>query len=134
MNRATKWFYFAKKHKILGKIVLKFMRWFYSCDIPSNVTIGDNCSFEHNALGVVVSSMATIGNNCKIYHGVTIGAGKNGYPKIGNNVVIFPNSTIVGGITIGDNCIVGANSFVNKDVPPNTVVGGVPARVIKENK
>lgn len=51
---------------------------------------------------------------------------------IGNNVKIYANCTIVGGVHIGDNSIVGANSFVNKDVPANTVVGGVPAKIIKE--
>ena len=97
MNKATKRVYFAQKHKILGKLSVKLNRFFYSCDIPRNTNIGKNCSFEHNALGVVVSSQAKIGDNCKIYHGVTIGAGSGGYPAIGNNVTIFPNSTIAGG-------------------------------------
>ena len=97
MNRATKWFYFANKHKFLGKLVIKLMRLFYSCDIPQNANIGENCSFEHDALGIVISSCARLGSGCKIYQGVTIGAGKGGYPTIGNNVIIFPNSTIAGG-------------------------------------
>ena len=132
MNKATKWFYFAKRHKILGRLVIKLMRVFFSCDIPKGLTIGENCVFEHNALGVVISREVIVGDNCRIYQGVTIGAGAGGYPKIGNNVTIFPNSTIAGGIVIGDNSVIGANSFVNKDVPENTVMGGVPARILKE--
>lgn len=75
--------------------------------------------FAHNGLGIVISSEAKIGDNCKIYQNVTIGAGNGGYPTIGNNVIIFPNSVIAGKIKIGDNAIIGACSFVNKDVEDN---------------
>ena len=97
MNKATKLFYFAKKHPFFKPILKSIMRTFYACDIAMNVNIGENCSFEHNALGTVISSDCTIGNNCVIYHGVTIGAGRGGYPTLGNNVTVFPNSTITGG-------------------------------------
>ncbi len=52
--------------------------------------------------------------------------------KIGNNVWIADKVTILKGVTIGDNVVVGANSLVHKDVPANSVVGGVPFRVLKE--
>lgn len=50
---------------------------------------------------------------------------------IGNNVWIGAKATILLGITIGDNAIIGANSLVNKDVPEGAIVGGVPAKVIR---
>ena len=50
---------------------------------------------------------------------------------LSDNVWIGANSTIIGGITIGKNAVVSAGSVVTKDIPPNTVVGGVPAKVIK---
>jgi acetyltransferase-like isoleucine patch superfamily enzyme len=50
---------------------------------------------------------------------------------IGKNVWIGSNATILPGVTIGDGSIVAAGAVVTKDVPPNTVVGGVPARIIK---
>lgn len=92
---------------------------------------GGGNTLEHNGLGVVISRMAIIGNDCRIYQHVTIGAGKGGYPIIGNNVTIYANSVVVGNIRIGDNCIIGANSFVNVDVPDNTVYAGVPAKFIR---
>ncbi|EQC69606.1 maltose O-acetyltransferase [Streptococcus sp. HSISB1] len=92
--------------------------------------------------------MVEIGNNVQIPDGVTILThgydwsvlkgvygnvmGSAGHVKIGNNVFIGMNSTILKGTTIGDNVIIGANSLVNKDIPSNTVVAGDPARIIMD--
>lgn len=134
MNLATRFFYFQYKHHRIGRISAKLMRVLFSCDITTVQRMGDNNSLEHNGLGIVISRMTIIGSNCKIYQHVTIGAGRGGYPIIGNNVTIYPNCTICGKIIIGDNVIIGANSFVNKDIPSNCVYGGVPARLIKYRK
>lgn len=67
-------------------------------------------------------------------HGLSVEDRHNLYPKpvvVGKNVWIGSNSTILQGVTIGDGSIVGAGSVVTKDVPPNTVVVGNPAKVIK---
>ena len=58
-------------------------------------------------------------------------ADKMGRIRIGNNVNVGWNAIIMPGVTIGNNCIVGAGAIVNKDVPDNSVVAGVPARVIE---
>ncbi len=76
--------------------------------------IGTGLVLAHNGLGGVISQEATIGNDCTINQHVTIGAGKNGYP------------------IIGDNCVIGENSFVNRDVESNTTVAGVPAHIIRK--
>ena len=70
--------------------------------------------------GVVINSNSVIGTNCTVYQNVTIGSDKNGnVPVIGNNVFIFPGAVLIGKITIGDNCIIGANSFLNKTFSAN---------------
>jgi serine O-acetyltransferase len=81
-------------------------------------------NFPH-PIGIVIGRGVTFGNNCQVFQNCTIGGGKGGYPKIGNNVTIYPNSIIIGGISIGDNSIVGANSFINKNVPKNSTVIGI---------
>jgi serine O-acetyltransferase len=83
---------------------------------PTNIMIGDGVE---------------IGENCLIFHDVTLGTGQiPGKPKIGNNVDIYPGARILGGITIGDYSMVGANCVVTRDVPPESIVLSAPSRAI----
>lgn len=73
-----------------------------------------------------------MGRNCKVYQQVTIGYSHElRAPVIGDNVEVCCGAKVIGGITIGDNVLIGANAVVVKDVPSNSVVAGVPARIIK---
>ena len=108
-----------------------------SCCIPDIERLKiNNTDFPH-PVGIVINQGAKIGKNCKIFQNVTIGMGKyfekskSNTPVIGNNVTIFANSVIIGGVTIGDNAVIGAGSVVLKDVEANTVVAGNPARFIR---
>lgn len=82
--------------------------------------------------GRIILNAKSIGENLYVFHNVTIGDDyTTGKPEIGNNVFIGTNSVVLGDITIGDNVVVGACSFVNEDVPSNSIVVGIPAKVIK---
>lgn len=101
-----------------------------------NCIIGGGLRFFHYS-SIVIARKAIIGKNCSIHQGVTIGKkfGGNhyGFPTIGDNCIVFPGASIVGNIRVGDNVIVGTNSFVDKDIPDNCVVVGSPARVVSNN-
>lgn len=86
------------------------------------VTIGDGCQIGH---GVVFAT---------INHGLSPENRKSSYPApivLGRNVWIGSNSTILQGVSIGDNAVVAAGAVVTKDVPANMIVAGVPARLLK---
>lgn len=72
-----------------------------------------------------------IGSNFSFRNGTVVGEKPNGRPTIGNNVTLAPNVCVIGKVTIGDNAFIGAGSIVTKDIPPNCVAAGNPARVIK---
>lgn len=81
----------------------------------------------------IIINCKSMGHNCTIYQQVTIGQTSTGVPTIGDNVTIYCGAKVLGGITIGNNVIIGANAVVVKDVPDNCVVAGVPAKIIKYN-
>ena len=107
---------------------------------------GRNCVISANTVvyaagGVELGDDVAVGPNCTIVSHQQ-GFARNGMPykdqpmnyssvKIGNNVALNSGAIVLPGITIGDNAIVGASALVTRDVPANSVVMGVPARVVK---
>ncbi len=72
---------------------------------------------------VVIGSGTEIGADCLIFHEVTLGTGPiPGFPKIGSHVDIYVGARVLGGVVIGDHCMIGANCVVTRDVPPRSVV------------
>ena len=85
-------------------------------------------------MGVVIGETAEVGDNVTLYHGVTLGGTTwkkiKRHPTIGNNVVVGTGAKILGPITIGDNTRIGANSVVVNEIPSNSVVVGIPGKVV----
>ncbi len=103
-------------------------------DIHPGATIGSYFTIDHGT-GVVIGETCIIGNNVKLYQGVTLGAksfpvddnnnpikGISRHPIIEDDVVIYANATILGRITIGKGCVVGANTWVMEDMAPQTMI------------
>lgn len=92
---------------------------------PLLVEIGDNCTILENFLLLTHDNITKVFGN--IYHEFLPSSGP---VSIGNNVYFTRNCTVLKGVTIGDNCIIGFGSIVTKDIPANSVAVGAPARVI----
>ena len=105
--------------------------------VGKNVFINSGCSFQDQG-GITIKNGVLIGHNvvlATLNHDINPRKRSNMHPApivIGNNVWIGANATVVPGVTIGDGAIIGAGAVVTKDVPPNVIVGGVPAKIIKE--
>jgi len=109
--------------------------WLWGIELPRKLTIGKGLSLFHGH-ALVINQGVVIGENCILRNSTTIGHRKlpdgtfSKCPRIGNNVDIGANVCIIGDIEIGDNVAVGAGAVVFRDVPPNSIAVGNPARIL----
>lgn len=122
----SRWLY-LRRVPALPRLLMLLIRVLYQSFIPYQAQIGPGVSFGHRQ-GIVVARTAVIGARCKIRHQVTIANGPDGAAIIGDDVKIGAGAKILGRVRIGDRAKVGANAVVVDDVPPDTLVVGVPAR------
>ena len=126
-------FFWKLKLKLLGRIISNISRFLTGIEIHPAVKIGKNFFIDHG-MGIVIGETTVIGDNVSIYQGVTLGGTKwekrKRHPSISDNVVIGAGAKVLGPITVGKNSKIGANSVVTRNVPSNTVVVGIPARVV----
>ena len=127
----------TKKNKLLRlyyKYRFRRVKAKHHIELDADMKVGKGLYLGHPYC-ITINPRAEIGENVNIHKGVTIGQEnrgvRKGVPVIGNRVWIGINATIVGKITIGDNVLIAPNTYVNCDVPSNSVVFGNPC-IIKE--
>ena len=101
-------------------------------EIHPAAKLGSGLFIDHG-MGVVIGETTEVGRNVTLLQGVTLGGTslkrEKRHPTLGDNVVVGAGAKILGGFRIGDNSRIGAGSVVVREVPPNSVVVGVPGRV-----
>ena len=133
------WFYrinhWLWNHRLflLGRFLSQIARWLTGIEIHPGAKIGRRLFIDHG-LGVVIGETAIVGNDVTLYQGVTLGGtgkelGKR-HPTIEDSVVVGSGAKILGNITVGRNCRIGAGSVVLRNVPEDSTVVGVPGHII----
>ena len=133
-------FFCVAKFDLIARIISQFSRFLTGIEIHPKAKIGKNLFIDHG-MGVVIGETSEIGDNVTIYHMVTLGGispsiDSNSqrevkrHPTLKDNVVVGSGAQILGPITIGENSKIGANAVVTKDVEPNAIMIGIPAKNI----
>lgn len=134
------WLY--KPMFFINRMALRHYSVKYGFQIPWQTDIGPGLSIGHYGT-IIVNPNSRIGTNCNITAGVLLGLNhkldEHGhslgfeYPIIGNRVSLGNNAKVIGGVNIGDNVVVGVSSVVTKDVKANSVMVGIPAKVVSQD-
>ena len=134
--RRANWFY-RHGFKLLARIISQNAKRRTGIEIHPAATIAPGVFIDHGE-GVVIGETAVVETGVVIYQGVTLGGtgkdkGKKRHPTIKQGCMISAGAKVLGGITVGEYCKIGASSVVLQDVPPYSTVVGIPGRVIKQN-
>ena len=118
-----------------ARFISQTARGLTGIEIHPGAVIGRGLFIDHG-MGVVIGETAVIGDNVTLFQGVTLGGtgkepGKR-HPTLGNNVVVGAGAKVLGSFTIGENVQIGANAVVVREVPPHSVVVGVPGRIVRQ--
>lgn len=95
--------------------------------------MGAGLHFSHPT-SVVIGDRLVLGKRCRLYQQVTLAGapkGDDAFPRLGDDVTVYPGAKVIGEGRVGNNVIIGANAVVNRSFGDNVVLAGVPARVIK---
>jgi serine O-acetyltransferase len=132
--RAMAWFRLAcwfkmKRIPYFPGAIQRHIARAYGLEIPSGADIGGGLYIPH-PFGTVIMPKR-IGRNCSVIANVTIGMRNEWvFPEIGNDVFIGAGARVLGGITLGDQAVIGANAVVIHDVPAGATAVGIPAKVV----
>jgi serine O-acetyltransferase len=132
LHKFSRWL-LERRRSRLARLVERLIRLIYAARIPAEADIDPTVHFSHNALAVVVTKGAKIGPRCQIGLQVLLGSRwpLEGGPKLEEDVIVHSGAKVIGPITIGRGSVIGANAVVLEDVPPHSLVVGVPGVVKK---
>lgn len=121
-----------KNQRMLGLILSRRLQRKYGVFLPYNALFDSTLVLRH-PVGIIIGEGVRLGKNVIIFQNVTLGRSDThiiAYPNIGDNTIIYSGAVILGNVKVGNNCIIGANAVVTKDVPDNSIAIGVPAILV----
>lgn len=123
--------------KTLGILFYLFIKFIYKCDIHPKCVIGSGFLLVHG-FDVVIGPDVMIGDDVVVFNGVNMGKKHVGIvqgamPNVGDRCVIGTGAKLLGGITLGEHVVVGANAVLMIDAPENSTCVGVPAKVLPQH-
>jgi len=139
LHGVAHWFWLSGNH-LVARCLSHFCRFVTGIEIHPGATLGRRLFIDHG-MGVVIGETARVGDDVVLYQGVTLGTGVQGrmgadkrgvkrHPTVGNGVVIGSGAEVQGDLLIGDNSRIASGSIVLTNVPANSVVVGVPGRIV----
>jgi serine O-acetyltransferase len=129
-----------KRVPILPGAVTRLAQFLYSVDIDFKAILGPGITITH-CFGLVIGSEVVIDGDCDLFHGVTLGSRgsewvgdmiQDGHPHIEAGCILGAGAKVLGPVRIGRNSVIGANAVVTRDVGPNSIMAGIPAKRISE--
>jgi serine O-acetyltransferase len=123
---------------LLPMLLSRWSQFLFAVDIAPQADIGPGIVIVHG-FGLVIGTEVKIVGDCCLFHGVTLGdrgsewvgsMRRDGHPTLERNVMVGAGAKILGPIRIGESSVIGANAVVLEDVPPYSIVAGIPARVV----
>lgn len=134
-HRVAHWLW-MRRCRALSRFISQISRFMTGVEIHPGAAIGRRFFIDHG-MGVVIGETAVIGDDVLLYHQVTLGGTSidriKRHPTLGNGVLVGMGAKILGPVTIGERCMIGANAVVNKDIPSDCTVVGVPGRIVRRN-
>lgn len=135
--RFYRWLY-LRGLRLLPEFLARLNYLLTGAELDPGADIGPGCHIWHTA-GVTIGRGVKIGRNVWILHNVTLGGrgaspfnlGEEGYPRIGDGVILYTGVTVLGNVEIGPGAVIGAHSLVLDSIPPGCLAYGIPAKVVK---
>jgi serine O-acetyltransferase len=109
--------------------VCSLSQFLTGAELDPIAVIGPGLVVAHTS-GVLIGQQSVVGSNLFIHGGAVLGSTPDGFPVIGNDVVLYAKCSVIGSVAVGNGAIVGAHALVLADVPENHVARGIPAKSV----
>ncbi|SKA93143.1 serine O-acetyltransferase [Prosthecobacter debontii] len=127
--------FWCARHRIPTFFVAKILFWFFKIEVSSKAVIGAGLRLPH-PMGIIIAPFSQIGRNCDLYADVrlVLSHGRKQGPVLEDGVFMGDGAKAVGAVRIGQGATIGVSAVVTRDIPPNAVAAGIPARVLTSSR